>query len=187
MEISESIVRHKVVLGVALLVVLGVMWRLMPHLPNFAPIGAIALISGLTLGWKRGLALTFGILLITDSMIGFYSGFGWTWFSFALIIGLGLALRKLPVSLHVPIGVFGASVVFFIVSNFGVWAASGMYEHTLAGLVRCYTMALPFFRATLLSDVMFGSTLMGLYYAVRLYPSLPHSRKVSSVTSSLTI
>jgi hypothetical protein len=58
-----------------------------------------------------------------------------------------------------------SGMVFFIVSNFGVWVTSGMYAHTLDGLLECYVMALPFFRTSLMADLFYSAVLFGLYAA----------------------
>ena len=67
--------------------------------------------------------------------------------------------------------VFGSSlfigVVFFIVSNFGVWFSGFMYPLTFDGLLSCYIAAIPFFRATLASNILFSFILFGGYYALQ--------------------
>ena len=61
----------------------------------------------------------------------------------------------------------GVGVVFFIVSNFGVWLGGTMYPMTFEGLVTCYVAAIPFFRATLTSNILFSFILFGGYYALQ--------------------
>ncbi|HTK39250.1 MAG TPA: DUF6580 family putative transport protein [Patescibacteria group bacterium] len=166
MEIPKTLGSRQTTLFIVTVVLLGIGWRLVPHLPNVAPIGAIALITGSVLGWRRSLGLTLTILAITDLVIGVYPGMAWTWLGFSLIAGLGLLTRSLSTMRRIPLGAAGASLVFFLVSNFGTWVASGMYAHTVAGLIECYVRALPFYPATLLSDLAFGSLLLGLYAAL---------------------
>ena len=60
-----------------------------------------------------------------------------------------------------------ASLSFYLVSNFGVWLFTGMYEKSLVGLAQCYTFALPFFRSTLMGDLLFSSVLFGAFYLVQ--------------------
>lgn len=169
MEISKTINNYWPIALALGLILFGIGWRLVPHLPNFAPIGAIALLAGVALGWRTALWLTLSMLVISDFLIGFYTGIQWTWLGFGLIIGLGIVVKKMPSLWRVPIGALGASIVFFIVSNFGTWLVSGMYSHDFAGLIHCYTAALPFFRATLLSDLSFGALLLGTYEIARVY------------------
>lgn len=165
MEIPKIVSKHWMIALVIGLIIFGISWRLAPHEPNFAPIGALALLGGVALGWRTALWLTLSILIASDLMLGFYPGIEWTWVGFGLIIGFGIAVKKLPLLWRVPIGALGASTIFFIVSNFGTWIASGMYSHDIAGFIQCYVMALPFFKATILSDFLFGSILLSLHAA----------------------
>src|SRR5690606_32089846 len=99
----------------------------------------------------------------SDLAIGTYSSMYWTWLGFGSIAGLGYMLRKLPAAWRLPVGALGASTLFFLVSNFGTWVSSGMYSLDITGLVQCYTMALPFFRTTLQSDILFSVLLLSIY------------------------
>jgi len=163
MEIPKTVGKHWVASLALVLILLGIGLRLVPHVPNFAPIGAIALFGGAALGWRTALWVTLSVLVFSDLVIGFYPGIGWTWLSFSLIVGLGAVVRVLPSVWRAPVGALGSSIVFFIVSNFGTWVASGMYSHDAAGLIQCYIMAIPFYKASLLSDLLFGSFLFGAY------------------------
>ena len=49
-----------------------------------------------------------------------------------------------------------SSLIFFIISNFGVWLSGGMYEKNIAGLINCYMMAIPFLKNTMISTVFFS-------------------------------
>ena len=74
--------------------------------------------------------------------------------------------------------IFGAailsSVLFFIVTNFGVWLTGGgwFYPKTLQGLIECYTLAIPFFRNSLAGDLVYTGVLFSLFelsvYSLRL-------------------
>jgi len=165
MEISKALKSPKLWLAMGL-IVLGVGWRLAPHTANFAPLGAIALLSGLALK-GRGTWITLAVLAITDSLIGFYGSMIWTWGAFVAISVMGIGLRRYSSFLRIGLGVPLTALSFFVISNFGTWLTSGMYALTWAGLVDCYTMALPFFRATALSDMLFGVTLVGGYSVVQ--------------------
>jgi len=102
-------------------------------------------------------------MMLSDLVIGWHDLVFITWGSYALIALVGSHwLQKLSVRRIFALGV-GSSVFFFIVTNFAVWITSGMYAHTLAGLQQCFVMALPFFRNTLLSDVLYSGILFGLY------------------------
>lgn len=149
--------------------------RLVPHPPNFTPIGAMALFSGAYLA-RRGLvafAAPLGALLLSDAILGFYAGMAVNYLAVALIVLLGsLALRHVA-----PLRLLGtalaASLLFFVVSNLGVWATSGMYPPTAAGLAACFVAAIPFFQNTLAGDLFYSALLFGGFALLeRLVPAL---------------
>lgn len=161
MEISKVITDKSFILAV-LLVLLGLTSRLLPHEANFAPVAAIALLSGALFDRRHALLVPMAILLISDLIIGFYSSMAFTWLGFLLIAGFGMLFRNASLTKRVVLGSLGSATIFFIVSNLGVWLLGGMYQLTLSGLVECFYMALPFFRATLLSDIIYSGVLFGL-------------------------
>lgn len=143
-------------------IVVAAVLRLVPHPANFTPIGAMALFSGAYRG-RRGLAFAapLGAMVLSDAVLGFYSGFWITYVAVALIVAVGfLALSRLSV-LRIAGAAIASSVLFFLVSNFGTWAASGMYPHTLAGLSACYVAAVPFFQNTVAGDLFYAALLFG--------------------------
>lgn len=96
-------------------------------------------------------------------MIGLHPLVAVTWGSFGLI---ALASNRWLHGGNLKKGALltlGSSVFFFVVTNFAVWVQSGMYAHTWSGLVRCYTMALPFFRNTILGDAFYTAALFLVY------------------------
>lgn len=165
MEVPKAIDKRIVATLLVTLILCGIIWRLIPHLPNFAPIGAIALVSGTILGWRKSLLAVGSIMLLSDIVLGFYSSTAWTWLGLGLIGGVGFLIKNLPPPTRIVIGALSASLLFFAVSNFGTWVASGMYSYDLAGFIQCYVMALPFFKATLLSDMVFTGLLLTAYEA----------------------
>jgi hypothetical protein len=136
--------------------------RLVPHPPNFSPIDAMALFSGAYLG-RRWLAFVapLGALLLSDLILGFYSGMEFQYVSVALIVLIGwVALPKVSV-LRLAGAAIASSVLFYLVTNFGVWLGSGMYPQTLSGLAACYVAAIPFFQNTLAGDLFYTGVLFG--------------------------
>jgi len=145
------------------LIVGAVMLRLLPHPANFAPVAAVAIFGGAMLPRKLALWVPLSAMMISDAVIGFYNIMLVIWGCYALIaLASSLWLRK-PTFRRGAALTVSASIFFFIVTNFAVWAAGGMYAHTWAGLVQCYNMALPFFRNTALSDAFYTASLFGLY------------------------
>jgi hypothetical protein len=162
----EIPVKHSLVWLAVALMLFGVAMRLLPHPANLAPVGAIALFGGAVLPRKLAWWLPVAVMILSDAYLGFYHGIVFTWFGF-LFVGLyGMNLRDRSNWFRVPIGVAGSSIIFFIVSNFGVWAQGQLYAHTWAGLMNCYEMALPFFRNTFIGDALYGSLLFGAYTLV---------------------
>ena len=143
-------------------IVLAAALRLVPHPPNFTPIGAMALFSGAYLG-RRAVAFVapLGAMLLSDTVLGFYSGMWVTYLAVALIVLVGwVALSRVSV-LRVAAAALASSIVFFVVSNFGTWALSGMYPHTAAGFSACYVAAIPFFQNTVAGDLFYATLLFG--------------------------
>jgi hypothetical protein len=136
--------------------------RLVPHPPNFTPIGAMALFSGAYLG-RRGLAFAapFGAMLLSDAVIGFHSGMPFVYASVALIVLLGWIVLSRVSPLRVAGAAVASSVLFFLLTNFGTWLLSGMYPLTASGLAACYVAAVPFFQNTLAGDLLFSGLLFG--------------------------
>lgn len=150
------------------LIAIGIVCRLLPHLWNFAPIAAIALFAGVYLGRNYALALPALTMLLGDSFIGFYE---WklmiaVYTSYLLIGLLGAAIKKYKSAEVIIAGSIIGSVLFFIITNFAVWQFSPWYAKSIQGLLKCYTMALPFFRNSLLGDLFYIAVFFGAYEAV---------------------
>ena len=150
--------------------------RLVPHPWNVSPMGALALFAGAHFRDRRwAFAVPVSAMFVTDVVLyaTIYrsyveSGPGmlattvlFVYGSYALIAALGMWLRGRKQVPNIALATISASVLFFAVTNFGVWLVSGSYPLTPQGLVGCYTAALPFFRNTLLSDAVFATVLFG--------------------------
>ncbi|HET7816651.1 MAG TPA: DUF6580 family putative transport protein [Sphingomicrobium sp.] len=148
--------------------------RLVPHPPNFAPVGALALFSGAYLG-PRALAFAapIGAMLVSDAIIGFHSAMPFVYAGVAATVLLGQLALSRPSLLRVAGAAIASSVLFFALTNFGVWLQSGMYPPTLAGLAACYVAAIPFFQNSLAGDLFFSALLFGGFaLAERAVPTL---------------
>ena len=140
--------------------------QLLPHPYNFSPVGAFALLAGAYSTDRRLLVLPLLVLLVSDILNGFYAllvmGFVYAGFFAASLVGRGLLLPR-----RTPLRVLGACVagalVFYFISNSGVWlafstsnlesaAVTNLYPRTLAGYVECMYNGLPFLRTTLLGQ-----------------------------------
>ena len=149
--------------------------RLLPHPPNISPIAAMALFGGAYLP-RRALAFVapFGALAISDALLGgFYPGMNFVYLSFGLTVLIGWAIAKRKSPLVIGGAAVASSVMFFVLTNFGMWLFSGFYPRTVEGLVACYVAAIPFFQNTLAGDLFFTALLFGGFaLAERLLPAL---------------
>ncbi len=149
------------ILLLAGLVLLGVGGRFaFAGMPNFAPVGAIALFAGASFADRRiGFVLPILIMLVSDWMIGFHSSVLFVYAGMLVYAALGmLAGNRLKLARLVPATLAG-SLAFFAITNFGSFLA--FYPQTWAGFVECFVAAIPYFRNTLAADVLFGSMLFG--------------------------
>lgn len=147
-----------------LLTVLAIIGRLLPHLPNFTPLGGATLFGGAKLNRPWNYLLPLCVLLATDWWLGFHQTMPYVYGSFLLIVWLGECLVGSTRSLGRIAGVSAlGSIFFFLITNFGVWQTGQLYPHTFAGLISAYTMGLPFLRGTLLGDVLFATGFFAVY------------------------
>ncbi|MEX1997577.1 MAG: DUF6580 family putative transport protein [Candidatus Andersenbacteria bacterium] len=157
------------------LVIFSVAARVSEHIPNVAPIAALALVAGSMVSVPLALALPLVAMFISDTMIGFdqieitvavYSCFGLIALLGHLLHGSFRPWRTIGVTVI-------SSVLFYLVTNAAVWWWSGMYARTLDGLILSYLYALPFFRNTLFGDMIFT---FSLFLAIQYVPGLLGAR-----------
>jgi hypothetical protein len=138
--------------------------RFLPHPPNFVPIAAIALFGGAYFTDKRlALLLPLSIMVFTDMLIGFHSTMWVVYLSFAAMVGIGTLVGKRVGFATVTAGALSGSVLFYLTTNFAVWAmGSGMfYPLTIQGLMMSYTAAIPFFHYSIAGDLFYSAILFG--------------------------
>ncbi len=148
-------------------VLAGVLFRWIPHPPNFTPLLAMSLFAGVHFH-SRTQALAFPLLAIwiSDLWLGFYPGMWAVYLSYALIVVLGIwmpqgATGRVKGAVGLAGGLTLSAFLFFFISNLGVWATGILYPRSLEGLWTCYVMAVPFFPATLYSTWLYGLVLFG--------------------------
>ncbi len=141
------------------LILVCVLFRIVPHPPNFAPVGAAGVLAGRTLPPILAIAVTLAAMALADVALAAIHGWrpftavtAFVYAGFAVQVLIARGLRR-----HRG-GAIGAALLggtgFFVLSNLGVWMFSTMYPHDGAGLLACYVAALPFFAATLVGDVL---------------------------------
>ncbi|MDD2757924.1 MAG: hypothetical protein PHD72_00930 [Patescibacteria group bacterium] len=148
-----------------LLISLGFICRLLPHPANFAPIAAIALFGGMYLPKKWSVLVPLVAMLISDIFLGFYNLpiMAAVYLGFTVTGVLGHFLRgKRAWRLTIGGAAIG-SLIFFLLTNAAVWAFGSLYSHDLSGLLQSYYMGLPFFRNSLIGDVIYTVVLVGGY------------------------
>lgn len=164
---------------VTIAILFAVFSRLLPHPPNFAPMLAIGIFGG-ALFMKKIWAWAVPVIAIWlsdlflnnvifadyfDSFVWLYDGWYWQYVVYFLVPAVSGFLFKRNISIGKIAGVsIGAALLFFLISNFGVWASTAMYPKTTEGLYTCYIMGLPFLKGTLLSNLCYSTVLFGGYY-----------------------
>ena len=136
--------------------------RLVPHPWNLTSVAAVALFAGAYLEDRRlAFAVPLIALFLSDLVLGFYKGMAEVYLTFALIVGLGFWLRGRRRPAPIALAAVWGSVLFFVLTNLGVWAFGDLYPKTAAGLEACFIAALPFFRNTLGGDLLYSLILFG--------------------------
>jgi hypothetical protein len=176
--------RFGVISGIILFAAIS---RLIPHPVNFAPIGGMALFGAAYYNKKYWaliipvLSMWLSDLIVNnvvygqyfDHFVWFYQGCYWTYSAFVLITLVGFFILRQIKVINLLAATLSASLIFYLVSNFGVWFSTEMYPKNMAGLMACYGAGLPFLKNTLLGDMAYTSILFATFeYAQRSIPAL---------------
>lgn len=150
---------------------IAVVLRFLPHPPNFAPIEAMALFGGTYFSRRTALILPIAAMLISDIFIGFYQIpiMVFVYGSFLISVLLGFLIKKYKKWYTIGGSAILSAVLFFLITNFAVWAFSPWYAKTLSGIIQCYIMGLPFFRNTLLGDLFYAAVFFGAYELIEVW------------------
>lgn len=159
---NRTIVIQKLV-NPLLIIAFAVILRLVPHPPNVAPIAAMALFGGVYLDKKYALVIPLVAMFFSDIFLGFHNTMLFVYGSFLLTGLIGLWLKDRKTIANIILATLTSSILFFLITNFGVWLVSGMYDRTLSGLVQSYYYALPFFRNTIIGDLLYTGLFFGGY------------------------
>ena len=151
--------------------------RLIPHLPNFSPLGAIGLFGAAYFSKKwQALFLPIAATWLSDLFINnvvyaqyypkftwFYEGFYWQYGSYLLIALAGFLIFKKVKTSTVLMGALASTTIFYLVSNLGCWIGSTVYAQNFSGLMTCYAAGIPFIKGTLLGDLFYSGVLFGSF------------------------
>jgi hypothetical protein len=151
-----------------LLAAIGIVGRWIQPDWNFTPLMAVTLLGGYFFrSVIAAVALPILVLTISDLLLSPHDNVAVQLSIYAMMI-VPLMLGRLSRGREgwslVGIGALSGLVpatAFFVVTNFVHWAATSMYDHTWAGLLNCYTAALPFYRAMLAGDLFYLTLLVG--------------------------
>lgn len=162
---------------VVYLYVLGaILFRILPHPWNLTPVAAMFLFSGAVFKSKlNSLLVPLAALLISDyavDLVLYHGAFHWfspfTWVAFMLIGLVGWTLRgqwsKRLGWLKVGCASLAGSTLFFLITNFGVWAVDALYPRNSAGLSACYIAGIPFYMNDLVGALAWNAIMFGSYY-----------------------
>jgi hypothetical protein len=151
--------------------------RIIPHMPNFSPLGAIG-VFGAAHFTKRWQAFFIPIVAtwLSDLFINnviyaqyypkftwFYEGFYWQYGSYLLITLAGIFILKKINPQRIIAGALTSTTIFFLISNFGCWIGSATYPQNFGGLMACYAAGIPFLQGTLLGDLFYSGVLFGTF------------------------
>jgi len=175
--------RLKIIVAL-LLIALSVIFRLTPHPANFAPVAAAAAVAAIYLGRRWAIIVPLLVMVISDGFIGFYNApIMLAVYGAFVLIGLGNSLTKQKDLTAVFVRSILGSVFFFLVTNWAVWQFSFLYQKNLSGLFQSYMMAVPFFRNTLLGDLIF---MFGFVGVMELFHLFSQSRNKNVVRNEVT-
>lgn len=131
------------------------LWRVVPHDFNMTPMGALALFAGACLRHPLGrVVVPLATLVASDLLLGFHDTTLYVYGAFALIALGGVLLRQRGLMAHAG-GAVAAALLFYAITNFGVWAAGVLYPADASGLLASYAAGLPFLWKTLAGNVFF--------------------------------
>lgn len=146
------------------MVVLGASARLVPHPWNFTPMMAIGLFAGAhARKASTGVFAALVALLLSDAVLGFYSGFWYVYAAALIPVLFGRLIRNRSGVGVIAAAAIASSLSFFLITNFMVWVTGQLYPHNIGGLSECFLAGIPFYRNQLLGDAVYTVAIFGGY------------------------
>tara|TARA_B100002052_G_C15804697_1_gene562927 strand:- start:707 stop:1207 length:501 start_codon:yes stop_codon:yes gene_type:complete len=140
--------------------------RFIPHPPNFTTLITLSFYVPAFLGIKF-IPIVLLSFALTDIYFGMHATTLFTWGS---VFFIGFISKYLFSNIFKRIiGAFCGACIFYLISNFGVWAVSGYYEINLNGLILSYSLALPFFYNSIASTMIFSLIIEGSFKLSKIY------------------
>jgi hypothetical protein len=148
--------------------------RLLPHLPNFTPLAAMALFGGAFLSNKKSAFLfTFTALFLSDFLVNIFlynddnfinylsQPFVWAIYaSFGLTVWMGISIQNNISIKNVVFFSISSSLLFWIITNFACWPNNPLYAQNINGLISCYIAAIPYL-GNVIGDLFYNTILFG--------------------------
>ncbi len=158
--------------------ILALLARLIWHLPNFSPLASLILFAGYYTP-KKYWPLPFISLFISDLIIGFYA---WpvmlsVYIASAFNLYLGRLLQKNSNAINIASSTLASALIFFLITNLAVWASGDWYAHNLNGLYLCFALAIPFFKTTLLSNILYTGL---IFTPIKLIETIRHKQALTN-------
>lgn len=158
-------------------IIIAALSRIIPHPYNFAPIGAMSIFGAAYFTDKKfSFLLPLFAMFVSDLLVNnllyanfyggfvlFTPGFYWMYGAIALIVVAGIFILKKVNTKTVIAGSLSASVIFFLITNFGTWLGNPMYPQGIEGLLMSYTAGIPFFHYTVLGDLFYSGVMFGAF------------------------
>jgi len=159
------------------MILLAAFSRIVPHIPNFSPLGAISLFGAAYFVKKwQAFLIPIAATWLSDLFINnviyaqyypkftwFYEGFYWQYGSYLLITLAGILIFRKINPQKIIVGALTSTIIFFLVSNFGCWIGSTTYPQNFGGLMTCYVAGIPFLKGTILGDLVYSGVLFGMF------------------------
>ena len=178
--------KQEAIICVLGLLVVNVVARSLPHMPNFAPVTATGLFCGAYMGRRVALPLTLVLLLLSDYALLYVNPYGqihlssvyapWRlWYgetqifvyaSFAISALAGQWLKVHRSATEIVVVALFCSLQFFLITNAAVWLTGG-YDRGIAGLYQAWVAGIPFFKGTLAGDLLYTTAFFGLWELVK--------------------
>ena len=160
-----------------LIILLTAFSRLIPHMPNFSPLGVIGLFGAAHFSKKwQAFLIPIAATWISDLFINnviyaqyypsftwFYEGFYWQYGTYLLITLVGLLIFKKVNTQRVLFGALTSTILFYLITNFGCFPSNPTYPQNFGGLMTCYAAGIPFLKGTLLGNLFYSGVLFGSF------------------------
>lgn len=154
------------------LIIFSLTTRLLPHPPNMTSITGLSLLAGSTIKNKFFFIIPVFVLFLSDIFLGFHKTIPFVYGSYIAISFIGKFIKPFDNVKRLILFSISSSILFFLITNFGVWITSPMYTKNIQGLLNSYIMGIPFFRNTVFGDIIFTFVYFYGYRYISLFQPL---------------